>query len=429
MKRFIKKLNTILVLSAVAAGIVFCFCGFSVFVPKGVTVYGCEVGGMSRPAAVACVRGKIEDELKKEKLIIKGKKEEYEFSFPEIGYKDDVVSVVKNAKRNGNYSVRIGYYLCGLNEIAAAICSNERINKQEPYAEFQKVGAPFVYREGNDGREVDIAKLKNDILNSLKGGFEAVDIKYFEVKRQNSVENVRKNTTLLGNFSTVFDLSNTNRASNISLAAGLLNGVVLQSGETLSFNDTVGARLPERGFLPAKIIENGEYTEGVGGGVCQVSTTLYNAALLSGMTVTEFHPHSLPVGYVAPSRDAMVSGKSCDLKFKNPTKFPIYIRSSAKGGVLNFKIYGKSDGASYSLESVVLESVPAPEEFCSDPALARNGKDGVLSEGYIVINRGGYIKRVKLRRDKYLPQKRVIFSGTTDLEQPDEEQNSIEERI
>ena len=423
MINLFKKLNIFLILSAVTAGIVLCMCGFSVCVPQGATINGCSVGGMSRSAAIACVRNRIEEELRQKQLKIVATKGEYVFTFPEIYYKDNVQFAVRNAQRNQSYTVDVRYYLCGLDEIAAAICANERILKVEPYVEFKTTGAPFTYFEGNNGREVDVVRLKNDILNSLKGGFEPVNIKYLNIDRQNSLHTVKQNTVLLGKFTTSFDDSNINRASNIRLAAELLNGVVLYGGETFSFNDIVGARLPERGFLPAKIIENGEYTDGVGGGVCQVSTTLYNTALISGMTITEFHPHSLAVGYVDPSRDAMVSGSSCDLKFKNPSKYPVYLRSSTSGGSVTFELYGKSDGANYSLESVILGSVPVPEEFCDDPAKARAGKEGILSEGYLVINRGGFIKRVKLRRDKYLPQKRVIFSGNPLPEEQGETQS------
>lgn len=419
MKNFFKKLNTFLIMSAAVAGIVFCMCAFSATVPKGVSINGINVGGMTRAAAAAAVREKIEAELKAEKLVISGKKSRYVFSFPEIYYKDDVCGILKTAVRNKSYTAEVSYYLCGLNEIAAGICLNERVLTVEPYAEFRAFGAPFVYRAGNDGVEVDAAKLKNDVLNSLKGGFGTVNLEYRAVKRQTSVAQVRQNTVLLGSFSTNYDNSNINRASNIRLAAAKLNGTVLGAGESLSFNDIVGARLPERGFLPAKIIENGEYTDGVGGGVCQVSTTLYNAALLSGMTVTEFHPHSLPVGYVDPSRDAMVSGSSCDLKFKNPSEFPVYIRAQAADGVLSFKIYGKSDGAVYSVESKITGAIPAPEEKCDDPSLARAGRDGILSEGYLVIKRGGFEKRVKLRSDRYSPQKRVICELLNSGESPE----------
>lgn len=410
MIKLLKKLITFLILPVILAGIIFCMCGFTVTLPQGVTINNYNVGGMTRPAAAEFLRGKIEEELKTKKLVVLGEKCKYVFSFPEISYKDNLQATIRGAKRNGKYTAEIYYYLCGLNEVAAAISESERVVKAEPYAEFKKVGAPFIYHEGNDGKEVNVVHLKNDILNSLKGGFEPVEVKYVNTFRQNSLHTVKQNTVLLGRYTTYFDPSNINRASNIRLAAALLNGVVLQGGQTLSFNGTVGARLPERGFLPAKIIENGEYIEGVGGGVCQVSTTLYNAALLSGMTVTEFHPHSLHVGYVEPSRDAMVSGSACDLKFKNPSKYPVYLRASTLEGSVAFELYGKSDGASYSLESVIHGYLPAPEEPCGDPSQAREGREGIISEGFLIINRGGFIKRVSLRKDKYLPQKRIVYT-------------------
>ncbi|MDE5729476.1 MAG: VanW family protein, partial [Clostridia bacterium] len=164
-------------------------------------------------------------------------------------------------------------------------------------------------------------------------------------------------------------------------------------------------------FLPAKIIETGEFTEGVGGGVCQVSTTLYKAAVLSGMKVVEYHPHSLAVGYVPPSRDAMVSGKAFDLKIKNPAKTPVYIRATTLNGSVNFTFYGADDGAEYSIKSSVTGSIPAPEEITEERDKARDGRDGITSEGYLEITRDGYTKRTLLRKDKYLPVKKIIYGG------------------
>ena len=409
MIRILKKLNILLCLSAVWAGFIFCLCGFATTVPKGVTVNGTNVGKMTVQSAVSILRSEIEEELKEKTLKIIVDDREYLYTYPEISYKDNLREVLKKAKRNGNYTAKVTYYLCGLEEITAAICADESIEKVEPYVEFKSYGDPFVYREGNDGRQVDFTRLKADIQASLKGGFEPVTIRYLNVFRKKTLDSVKSDTKLLGRYTTSFDSTNINRSSNIRLAAARLNGVVLESGKVLSFNDTVGARLSERGFLPAKIIENGEYTEGVGGGVCQVSTTLYNAALLSGMTVTEYHPHSLAVGYVDPSRDAMVSGTACDLKFLNPSASPVYIRSRTQDGTVTFELYGRSDGAKYSIESVVTGTVPATEEYCSDPGLVREGRDGLTSEGYLVINRAGFVKRVKLRNDKYFAQKRVTL--------------------
>ena len=187
----------------------------------------------------------------------------------------------------------------------------------------------------------------------------------------------------------------------------------MESGKTLSFNNIVGARVKERGFLPAKIIEKGEFVEGVGGGVCQVSTTLYNAALLSGLEIEEYHPHSLAVSYVPPSRDAMVSGTYFDLKISNPYPTPVYIRASVTGGSVAFSIYGYDDGTAYSLSSEVTGAIPAPEESCASPEEARAGKDGLTSESYLTVTRGSYVKTVLLRKDKYAPVKRVVYSDHT----------------
>ncbi len=375
--------------------------------PKGVTVNGNSVGGLSVQSAVEALRKKTEEDLKGKQLKIIGAKKQYVFSYPEISYKDDFRAVLSSARKNRTYTASVKYYLCGMDEIIDAVCREEKVEKIEPYAKFNTSGEPFTYFEGNDGKQVDFSRLKADITQSLKGGFEPINIKYLTSFRQTDLSSVRQNTTLLGKFTTYFDAANTNRASNIRLASALLNGTVVEGGKTLSFNDTVGARLPERGFRTAKIIENGEYAEGVGGGVCQVSTTLYNAALLSGMAVTEYHPHSLSVGYVEPSRDAMVSGSSCDLKFKNPSATPVYIRSATKGGSVTFELYGKSDGATYSLQSSVTSIVPAEEELCTDPSLVKEGKDGIVSEGYLIINRAGFVKKIKLRTDRYAPQKRI----------------------
>lgn len=416
----LKKLKSTIYVLAVAAGIIClaCACIPAPKVPKGVKVNGIEVGGLIQTQAAKKIREITESELKVKTLEVRGQNKSYKFTFPEIYYKDDVYSVLKNAQKGNSYTAHTSIYLCGINEIADGICLDERRLKVEPYAEFRSAGAPFEYFEGQDGIEVDKIKLISDIKSSLNDGFKPVTVAYKAVKRQKSVKEVIERTRFINGFTTYFDASNTNRASNISLAASKLNGAVIESGKTLSFNDTVGARLAENGFLPAKIIEKGEFVEGIGGGVCQVSTTLYNAALLSGLEVVEYHPHSLAVSYVAPSRDAMVSGTAFDLKIKNNGKTPIYIRSKAQNGSVTFCVYGLKDGNEYSFKSNVTGSVPAPEEQVDDPAKARNGKDGLLSEGYLEITKNGYKKSVLIRKDKYAPVKKLTYPDSQSQEQP-----------
>ena len=144
---------------------------------------------------------------------------------------------------------------------------------------------------------------------------------------------------LIAHFSTYYGDSKQNRKDNIALAARKIDGLVLYPEDEFSFNDIVGRRTVENGFKTAYVIQNGDFVEGVGGGVCQVSSTLYNCALLANLAITCVRAHSLPVSYVAPSFDAMVSAAS-DLRFVNTLCAPITIRMSANGKYLRAEIYG-----------------------------------------------------------------------------------------
>ncbi len=404
------KILMITVMPALVAGFIL-FCGFCFTVPKNVTIGGIDVGGLTIYEAADKARESIEKELKTKTLTVRGDKGTYTFGYPEIYYKDNVFVLLKHAKKGDALTPSVSYYLHGFEEIVQGICESESVAAAEPSAKFNISGEPFTYDGGHDGKEVIKSKLAEDMRASLGGGFETVNAAYKGVNRKKTLEDVKKCTQYLAGFTTYYDGSNVCRSSNIRLAANKLNGKILASGKTLSFNDIVGARTKERGFLSAKIIENGEFVEGVGGGVCQVSTTLYNCALLAGLGIAEYHPHSLAVGYVPPSRDAMVSGTSCDLKITNNSDCPVYIRGRTGNGYVTFEIYGKKDGALYSLSSKVTETVPAPEETTDDPEKVRTGKDGIASEGYLTVVRGGYTKTVRLRKDKYQPVKRVKYVG------------------
>ncbi|MCI8475746.1 MAG: VanW family protein [Clostridia bacterium] len=401
----IKKIYKLILASALLAGAVSCLCGFAFTLPKGVTVNGVEVGGLTYKTAAELVRNNIAEELKTRSLTVKGEKDTYTFRYPEINYRDNLFSLLKCAKKGDNLTCTVSYYLCGINDIARAICLNERTEVREPCATFNKSGEPFTYDVGNDGKEADEKKLIADLKASLSGDFTPVTLAYTGVNRKTTLESVKNSTKLLASFTTCFDGNNLTRVSNIRLAASKLNGSIVQSGKTLSFNDTVGERVKSRGFLPAKIIVNGEFTEGIGGGVCQVSTTLYNCALLAGFSIEEYHPHSLSVSYVPPSRDAMVSGSSCDLKIKNNSGCPAYIRATTGKSFVKFEIYGLYGGADYSVTSEVTGTLPAPEESCDSPDKARAGKDGLTSQSYLTVTRDGYTKTTLLRKDKYQPVK------------------------
>ena len=313
-----------------------------------------------------------------------------------VSFKDDVKKVAEGVRRAGEYSISLSWYLNGLDTVVSGICAAESEEVREPRATFNGGdGEPFLYEEGKDGALPDAGKLKRDILSSLKnrvygGDFAEVALSVKKVAPSQDMAGLKQKTARLSVYTTYFDCENTPRVSNIKLAGEKISGCVLSPGESFSFNSRVGARTEANGFKKAKIIEDGRFVYGTGGGVCQVSTTLYNAALLAGLKVTEYHPHSLSVNYVRPSRDAMVSGSYSDLKFCNTTNCPVYIRVLTGLYYVRCEMYGLSDGAKYSLSSVV------------------TGEEGgtVESECYLTVTRGESSYTKLLRKDRYPPKKR-----------------------
>lgn len=171
-----------------------------------------------------------------------------------------------------------------------------------------------------------------------------------------------KFTNLRADFSTDFSSSSADRKHNIKNALNALNKFTLAPNQVFSFNKVVGRRTQENGYREAKIIVNNEYVDGLGGGVCQVSTTLYNAALLAGLNVVEANKHSKQIGYVKYGFDAMVNFGSSDLKFVNNTGERLTIVATAENNHARIRIYGEDmAGVSYKLVNEIV-SVTEPEE-------------------------------------------------------------------
>ena len=161
----------------------------------------------------------------------------------------------------------------------------------------------------------------------------------------------------LGAFATRLEGRSGAQRHNAELAARSLNGAVIAPGASLSFNSVVRGWSMDRGFVRAPVSFDGELVPAFGGGVCQTSTTLYNAALLSGLGIAERHHHVFAPHYVAPGRDAAVAYPSLDLRVVNPYPFPVRLRSGASGDQLRIEVWGKrSSTARFALVSRVLSS-------------------------------------------------------------------------
>lgn len=256
-------------------------------------------------------------------------------------------SIWNNIKRKGKLNINKPYNIkikATYNEVKLSKQLEkiyEKINVEAVDATFYVEPSGEIKRsESKEGRDVDISKLKDDIYNMInKKKIKDINLPVLTLYPKTSTKQVKSINSILGQFSTSFNDS-TSRGSNIHVAGESTSDVLLMPGETFSYNKKTGARNWVNGYQSAPIIVGGKVVNGEGGGVCQVSTTIYNAALLSGLTIDEVHNHSLPSRYAPRGRDATVSYGYTDLKFTNPYTHPVYIKNIVGNGAITSKIYG-----------------------------------------------------------------------------------------
>jgi len=278
----------------------------------------------------------------------------------------------------------------------------------------------FLIKRESVGRTVNERALYASVYSAWQRGISAsVKLIYDDIAPDFTVEEAKKETCLRASFSTDYSSSTANRKHNIALASSRINGTIIPSGETFSFNKTVGKRTESSGFKEAKIIVGGDFTDGVGGGVCQVSTTVYNAALLSGLEITRAVSHSLPPSYVSPSFDAMVNSGSSDLTVKNSTDRPVYLSVTADGNRVTAAVYGLKNPYEIKRKSVIISrgEIPPDKIIVDDEGRfvtkdmqsgecvrVRSAVAGLKSEGYLLYYENGeLVAEKRVRRDQYSP--------------------------
>ena len=226
---------------------------------------------------------------------------------------------------------------------------------------------------------------------------------------------------LISSYTTKYDASNTNRSGNLKIASDKINGTVLMPGEEFSFNEVVGKRTIEDGYKDAKIYENGKVVDGLAGGICQISSTLYNAVLLANLNVTERRNHSYTSTYVPAGRDATVVYGKQDFKFINTREYPVKLESSVANGIVTFNIHGIKQETEYDIKiiPVTTQTIPFETEYVPDPTLApgqqvvtQAGHSGYKVTTYIEKRLGGVVvSKDVLSNDIYNAMKTVINVG------------------
>ncbi|RXE58792.1 VanW family protein [Acetivibrio mesophilus] len=290
------------------------------------------------------------------------------------------------------------------------------------------------------GREIS----KSELLSIVKENENYIDkevllpVKFTQPKMTTDDVSAKLFKDVLGNVSTSFSTSgqnNYNRGVNIGVASSKINGKILAPGEVFSFNEIVGPRTVGNGFKTAKEYVSGKIVDGVGGGVCQVSSTLYGAVLFSDLETIERQNHMFTVSYIPLGRDAAVAYNELDFKFKNNTNWPIKIMSSVKNNTISFTIYGTKEDAGKTIEikHVQVGSKPSPIKYVDDPNLeegqtvvVQSGYAGYTVDTYKIVKIGGNIvSNDKIHRSTYVPYETIIKRGTKKVAKIEEPQSVI----
>lgn len=294
------------------------------------------------------------------------------------------------------------------------------------------VDRPEIIVESATGLAVNQEQLKGQLITLIETGESDTTI---PVETQfPAVQADSENYKVIASFSTDVSFRGSASKSNVRLALNAFNGICVLPGEEISFNKIVGPRTEANGFKKATEYAGDTTTTGWGGGVCQASTTLYNALIMADMHVIERHQHSMTVSYVDPSNDAAIYEDARDLRFENDTGNPIYIYTSVTDDLATVTIYGTKPEYNYVLESVIIEeNVKSTRKTYIDdtsgthvyykdetPVLQSKGKSGCVSEGWIVAydwDTGAEVSRVKVSVDTYKPGASVYWRGVHDRAQ------------
>lgn len=327
------------------------------------------------------------------------------------------------AKREGLdlplvYTVNREKFAQQVGELAAAVASPPQ------NAAFRVLpGDVIEIIPGREGLELDTERAYQDLLAALAAGSAepVIHLHIVRVKPRVTTEEVQAMGLkgLLSFYTTRFDPSDVDRAYNIRVAAAALDGLLVPPGQEVSFNSVVGPRSYETGYKNARVIVNNQFVEGPGGGVCQVSTTLYNAVLLANLEILERANHSLPVAYVPMGRDATVVYGHIDLRFRNNTESYLYIRSYVEGDRLTFKLYGNTDyKVPVEIRTQVVEVLEPKIIHQVDPNLTRGeqvvkqkGSRGYRVTAQRVVREGDRVYVENLPASFYEPVDQVVVIG------------------
>ncbi len=281
-------------------------------------------------------------------------------------------------------------------------------------------GDRVVHQPAKVGRKLDVAATMKRLQEQLQEGkVETLELVINEAAQPTITDkDLVSITSILGSFTTYFDGSNTSRAHNIHLASQKIHQTLIPAGGIFSFNQVVGERTPEAGYDDAPVFMGGRLVPGVGGGICQVSSTLFNTALLSGMDIVERDTHFAPVSYIPVGLDATVAWGYIDFQFKNPYTHPIYVIAEEGAGYVTITILGAKEDVpqSVSITKGIEKKIPNKkiekiDDTVKEETIEEAGHEGISVDTTRTIVYGDGRSSTYTFNSYYEPVDSVIITG------------------
>ena len=456
MKNLSKIVITLALAALVITGMVFVFGGSGQNEPaEGLSLNGVNLSGLNKQQAEAKMEEYVKASVSEVTLDIIYEDKVWSYNGESFEARSNAREVVENIyKQNSgglfrklnsvrhlnnrglDYTIILNYAFKNIDEEIESVITEIERPALDSTVDFKPENTEnmFVITKSQTGIVVNRERLKEDIVSKLIDSPHAlVYVQVTEVLPEKDENYYRLATRKIASFSTDYTSSGKARRDNIKLASEALSGMMLEPGKEYSFNSIVGARTGINGYKEANIIYDGKFEKGVGGGVCQVSTTLYNALVRADIDITEVSSHSLPISYVPLAEDAMVSYGSSDLKFINTSKNPCFLKLENTENKLTVTVFGNTltENEYIKVRSEKIREiphggdkvVPDTDGVYSDKIMFKGEyirysypKVGYEAKAYKQKFAGGKLVEEKLiRHEKYLPQQGLVYEGADDL--------------
>ncbi len=394
---------------------------------EGIRIDGYDVSNKTMKQALEYIKEKKETEINKKNMNLVYNGNVYKINLRQLGFSykyDEAVNAAFQLGREGNFLRRLKeiakinkgveiplesfYDVHKIKDIANNM--TQEINKEPIDAVLNFNNGKITVTDEIIGKRVLEEELVGRIEENI---YQLKDIKIpvEDVHPRLKKSLLSRVNGMIGEFSTSFKGSSSGRIQNIKLSSKAISNKLILPGEEFSYNNTTGPRSHESGYQEANVIIGGELTPGLGGGVCQTSTTMYNSLLLADLTILERHPHSIPAAYVPFGQDAAVSYGYLDLKFRNDFDFPIYTYAKVVGDRVYVSIYGDTKAKNYAVKITpeIVETIPPRTEEIYDEKLApgtkidiQKGRTGYKVKTYkSIIKNGKVLSRQQITIDHY----------------------------